>query len=303
MRLRVLHQTRYLYSQPVHDSHNEVRLMPTNDMDQTCLSFRLSATPLVHVFSYELPVGRVHHFNLRPPHGELNLAAESVVMTHRRNPFLDTDFDPDTDGFYRQADFFERYVEYLMPTPRVPLLPAVAALADQARGEAQPGPASFPMALMNLLHREFTYARGSTDVDSPLERVIETRQGVCQDFTHLMLAVCRHQGVPARYVSGYLYTGGADRNLETPQRPSLEEAAKHPSLDLTGGDATHAWVECLLPNGHWYGFDPTNDLVTNDAYIKVHHGRDYDDVSPLRGVYRGSSDGSLEVAVHVVAEG
>ena len=303
MRLRVLHQTRYLYSQSVNDSHNEVRLMPTSDDDQTCLSFRLSATPLVHVFSYELPVGRVHHFNLRPSHNELNLAVESVVITHRHNPFLDTDFDLDVDGFYQQEDFFERYVEYLSPTLRVPVLDSVTALAEQARTEAQPGPASFPMAVMGLLHRDFTYMPGSTDVDSPLERVIETRQGVCQDFTHLMLAICRHQGIPARYVSGYLYTGGADSKLATPQRDSLEEAAKRPSLDLTGGDATHAWVECLLPNNRWYGFDPTNNLVTNDAYIKVHNGRDYDDVSPLRGVYRGGSESTLEVAVRVTAEG
>jgi transglutaminase-like putative cysteine protease len=303
MRLRVLHQTRYLYSQPVNDSHNEVRLMPVSDTDQTCLSFRLSATPAIHVFSYELPVGRVHHFNLRPSHRELNLAAESVVITHRRNPFLEEDFPLDTDGFYKTDDFFERYVEYLSPTKRVPLLPEIDPFVDKALAEAQPGPASFPMAVMGMMHREFTYMPGSTTVDSPLERVIETKQGVCQDFTHLMLAICRRHGIPARYVSGYLYTAGSDAKLATPQRDSLEEAAKYPSLDLTGGDATHAWVECLLPNNGWYGFDPTNNLVTTDAYIKVHNGRDYDDVSPLRGVYRGSSESTLEVAVHVTAEG
>ncbi len=301
MRLRVYYQTRYIYSQPVWDSHNEVRLMPVSDADQTCLSFRLATVPSVPVFSYEMPVGRVHHFNLRAAHQELSLAAESVVITHRHSPFANMEYDPNADTFYTQEGFWEENVEYLSPTPRVPLLPGTDPFVQAARAEAEPGPASFPMALMAVMHRELTYTPGATTVDSPLSHIIETKQGVCQDYAHLMLAVCRRQGIPARYVSGYLYTGGGE-GLVTPQRGSMEVAALQPSLDLTGGDATHAWVECLLPDRRWYGFDPTNNLVTTDSYIKVHHGRDYQDVSPLRGVYRGASENTLEVAVRVIAE-
>jgi transglutaminase-like putative cysteine protease len=107
--------------------------------------------------------------------------------------------------------------------------------------------------------------------------------GVCQDFAHLMLSICRRQQIPSRYVSGYLYTGIGGN-------------------DLVSGDASHAWIECLLPGGHWIGFDPTNNLVVNDKYIKVQHGRDYSDVPPLRGIYRGASAQELDVIVKVTSE-
>ena len=302
MRLRVHHLSRYRYSAPVTDSHNEVRLMPVSDENQTCLQFGITTAPPVNVFFYDLPVGRVHHFNLRASHQELSLTTEAVVLTHPQSPFTDLAAAFDEDGFYAQETTREDQVEYLSPTPRVPILPETDFLTAQARAEAEPGPLAFLMSLMGVLHREFAYTPGTTTVDTPLQQVLETRQGVCQDFTHLMLSLCRRQGIPARYVSGYLFTSG-DRQLASPQRPSLEEAAKRPSLDLTGGDATHAWVECLLPNGKWYGFDPTNNLVATDRYIKVHHGRDYGDVPPFRGIYHGPSDHTLEISVRVVAEG
>lgn len=302
MRLRVHHLSRYRYSGPVTNSHNEVRLMPVSDVNQTSLQFGITTTPSVRVFSYDLPLGRVHHFNLRAPHRELSLSTEAVVLTHPLNPFDDLATASDPDGFYAKEKTREDYVEYLSPTPHVPLLPETDVLVAQARAEAGPGPLAFLVSLMGVLHREFAYAPGATTVDTPLQQVIESRRGVCQDFTHLMLSLCRRQGVPARYVSGYLFTSGSER-LSTPQRASLEEAAERPSLDLTGGDATHAWVECLLPNGQWYGFDPTNNLVATDRYIKVHHGRDYADVSPFRGVYHGPPDHTLEISVRVVSEG
>ena len=301
MRLRVCYTTRYLYPAPVTDSHNEVRLMPTNDEEQTRLQFQIATQPAVPIFNYALPSGRVHHFNLRARHQELALTAESLVLTHRRTLFTDADTPELDDAFYARPDVADRYAEYLAPTPRVPLLPLTDFLAEQARAGAESAaPGDYLRALMEAIHGGFRYLPGATTVDTPLPDMVAARAGVCQDFTHLMLAVCRRRGIPARYVSGYLFTG--ERPDEPPRRLAQEASGRRERSGLSGGDATHAWVECLLPNGRWYGFDPTNNLLANDAYIKVHHGRDYDDVTPLRGLYKGAGEAVLEVMVRVVQE-
>ena len=282
MRLRVYYNTRYGYTSPVTDSHNEVRLMPVNDEAQTRLEFHIATQPLVPIFNYTLPSGRVHHFNLRPQHQEFSLTTESVVLTHRRTLFTDNDTLELDSAYYARPDVADRYAEYLAPTRRVPLVPIIDFLAEQARTDAEgPAPGNYLRALMNAIHSGFLYLPGSTNVDTPLPEMVAARAGVCQDFTHLMLAVCRRQGIPSRYVSGFLYTS---------------------DQELSGGDATHAWVECLLPNDRWYGFDPTNNLLANDSYIKVHHGRDYDDVAPLRGIFKGAAETKIEVSVRVTQE-
>lgn len=186
----------------------------------------------------------------------------------------------------------------------MPLPPETQRIAAVARKQTGGSTASFLIALTRLLNRVFTYSPGATHVNTPLAQVLEHKQGVCQDFTHLMLAVCRQQHIPARYVSGYLYTG--EDRTET-----LHEALGDPNSPdpkarrddrLISGDAMHAWMECLLPDGQWHGFDPTNNLLTNDHYIKVHFGRDYGDVPPVRGVYRGPFAHTLDVSVRVVQE-
>jgi transglutaminase-like putative cysteine protease len=303
MRLRVFYSTRYLYSSPVTDSHNEVRLMPVNGEEQTRASFQIATRPAVPIFNYEHPNGRVHHFNLRQRHRELALTAESLVLTHRRTLFTDEDTPTLDPAFYRSDAVAEDYAEYLAPTRRVPLLPQADYLAEEARRmAASAAPGDTLRAVMGAIHGGFEYLPGSTTVDTPLPEMLLARAGVCQDFTHLMLSVCRRMGIPSRYVSGYLFTGTQAAPEVQTQRLSQEISATRESSGLSGGDATHAWVECLLPNGRWYGFDPTNDLLANDAYIKVHHGRDYDDVTPLRGVYKGTSETALEVSVRVVEE-
>ena len=155
------------------------------------------------------------------------------------------------------------------------------------------------MALTRQLYRVLTYAPGSTHVNSSIRQVLDHGAGVCQDFAHLMLAVCRRQGIPSRYVSGYLYTG------EEHSEPGGEgDLARDPDAPhgLVSGNAMHAWVECLLPDNRWHGFDPTNNLLTNDYYVKVHTGRDYGDVPPVRGVYRGPLVHTMDVSVKVVSD-
>lgn len=306
MRLRVLHTTRYVYPEPATDSHNEVRVMPLSDSDQTCLDFRLTTTPPSRPSAYDLPSGRVHSFNIRQPHSELAIVAEALVVTHRHNPFASLQLIRDDSEFYTRDSVKQGYSEYLLPTRRVPLDPETDRIATVARKQAGVGTASFLIALTRLLHRVFTYSPGATDVNTSIRQVLENKQGVCQDFAHLMLSVCRRQGIPARYISGYLYTGDRpEEDTEDPEGENIREedddldGKHHPAISFVGGGATHAWVECLMPDGQWRGFDPTNNMVTNDYYIKIHYGRDYGDVPPVRGVYRGPATHQLNVSVRV----
>jgi len=270
--------------------------MPLSDEDQTCLDFRLTSSPVARVFAYDLPSGRVHHFNIRAPHSELAIVAESLVVTHRHDPFIGLQLDTDDREFYQREGVRQRHAEFLAPTSRVPLVEDTDRIAAIARRDSGGSTASFLIRLTRALYRVLTYTPGATHVNTSLEIILEHRQGVCQDFAHLMLAICRRQGIPARYVSGYLYTGeetvGEEERLVT-QVPG----------SLVSGDAMHAWVECLLPDGQWRGFDPTNNLLTNDHYVKVHYGRDYGDVPPVTGVYHGPFSHTLDVAVRVLREG
>lgn len=316
MRLRVTHTTRYAYAQPARDSYNELRLMPLSDGDQTCLDFRLTPTPRVSVFAYDLPAGRVHHFTVRPPHQELIIQADSLVVTHRANPFQRLQLvTPDMD-FYADPLVRQKYYEFLMPTERVPFVAETERIALVAQKQSSGSAASFLIALTRLLHRVFTYSPGATNVNTSILQVLEQKQGVCQDFAHLMLAVCRQQGIPARYISGYLYTGAekedeTEINLADDEHDSAEKRWRDgrdgprqggAARALVSGDAMHAWVECLLPGGQWCGFDPTNNLVVNAHFIKAHYGRDYSDVTPVRGLYRGPAAESLDVGVRVTLD-
>jgi transglutaminase-like putative cysteine protease len=306
VRLRIFHTTRYVYPIQASESHNEVRLMPLSDDDQTCLDFRLTISPAARVHAYDLPGGRVHFFDTRVRHAELAILAESLVVTHRHNPFLFLPPANEDGEFYGRESVRQDYAEYLTATERVQLYPETDRIAAIARKQASgAGTVPFLMALTRQLYRVMTYTPGATNVNSSIQHVLEHKEGVCQDFAHLMLAICRRQGIPSRYVSGYLYTGedGAEGS------GSSSAAGATTSGDDTGvphglvsGNAMHAWVECLLPDNRWHGFDPTNNLLTNDYYVKVHTGRDYGDVPPVRGVYRGPFAHTLEVSVRVISD-
>jgi transglutaminase-like putative cysteine protease len=137
----------------------------------------------------------------------------------------------------------------------------------------------FLLKLSRHLFESFSYDPDVTHVHSTVDEVLELGAGVCQDFAHVMIGCCRTQGIPARYVSGYLYS----------QQGS----------DMRGNEAMHAWVECALPDGRWLALDPTNNLLANDLYVRVHVGRDYSEVAPTRGVYMGTPAQSLEVTLSV----
>ena len=133
--------------------------------------------------------------------------------------------------------------------------------------------------LTRAIYDSFEYQSGITEVHSPIEHALRERRGVCQDFAHIMIAIARAWGVPARYVSGYMYHRG--------------------NKDRSGADATHAWVECYLPSLGWVGFDPTNNIMTGERYVRAAVGRDYNDVPPTRGTFKGAAESELSIAVAI----
>ena len=278
MILKATHRTLYRYSMPSIESHNEVRLMPLTDETQACLRFDLTVSPPCKVFSYLEPGGTVNYFGVRAPHPSLEIVAEAVVETHRQNPFEGLNLlNPDWDEYSPTKS--QDQAEYLAESPYVTLHDEVPHIARHVRDISNGSVVDFLLNLAHWLNQELSYDPDATHVHSKLDEVLSLRAGVCQDFAHLMIACCRSQGIPARYVSGYLFVGGVD--------------------GMRGEQATHAWLECMLPNGQWLGVDPTNDLLVNDRYVAVHTGRDYTDVSPTRGIYVGTPATMLKVSVNV----
>lgn len=274
MLLRALHRTTYRYPFSSRESHNEVRLMPLEGDEQRCLDFSLEIAPAAKIFSYQEQGGTVHHFVVRTPHTALTITARTTVETLLENPYEGLNLIE--SDWAALSPLSDRYPEFLASTPRVPILDATRELSETVPQGASV--AQYAIDLGERVHDLLSYDNDATHVNTPLSYVIEHRAGVCQDFAHLMLACLRAQCIPARYVSGYLYSG---------------------TEGFRGDGATHAWVECVLPDDRWLGLDPTNRCLANDHHIRVHTGRDYDEVPPTRGIYTGPAAERLEISVTV----
>ena len=275
MHLRITHVTRYRYEAPAWDSFNELRLRPADDFRQTLHAFELSVRPRAELRSRrDRHDTLVHHFHLPNEHGTLHVMSSSLVETYPV-PF------PLEVGAGALAGLRHRWFEFLAPTERVPLdrdWHTDLGIERLARnGELLAHLERLTLALRS----RFVYAPEATTVDTPLASFVASGSGVCQDYAHAMLALCRADGIPARYVSGYVHA-----------HPSAE-------LDLVGSEGSHAWVEAFLPGNGWVGFDPTNGCRVAEAHVKIGVGRDYDDVPPVRGLRRGGGEGQLEVDVRV----
>ncbi len=281
----IRHLTRFRYQRPVSESIMEVRMHPRSDSNQHCLSFSLSVSPRCRVFSYRDQYGNnVQHFDIPGEHDQLVIIAESLVEQHNQDTeitlpsFLAPDAWSALDQLIREGD----YGEMLLPSTFVQLTPALKEMARQLNVVRRDDPLMVVRELNRRVYEYFEYVPRSTRVDSPIDEAIASRQGVCQDFAHTMIALLRSIGIPARYVSGYLYRSREDHDRSTP-------------------DASHAWVEVLLPQLNWVGFDPTNDLIASSRHIRTAVGRDYADVPPTHGVFRGKTASELYVAVQVEA--
>lgn len=277
MRLSIEHRTHYAYSEPVSEAYNELRLQPVSDARQECLRFEARVTPAVTLQRYhDFHLNLVDHFFLPAPHRELVIETRSEVRTLGRGT-------PPAGAFPRsrlgECLRMERCYEFLQRSEYVSLGIEVWRLAQDAAGSGQDA-WEMALAIMRAVHGGFRYDTQATTVSTRLEDVLRIRAGVCQDFAHVMIGVCRSVQIPARYVSGYLYV----RQGET----------------LRGDLASHAWVEVFLPGAGWIGMDPTNNCLSDEHHVKVAVGRDYADAAPIRGNFKGGA--TQEMTVHLRIE-
>lgn len=278
MKYLIEHETRVAFPAPVREHHSELRLAPIDDHTQQLLGFRLEVEPKAEVYGYRDCFGnQVHHFAIMSGHDHLITRMHAEVETLVANPFEYETVAPARERAWiehslRQAPRLWDFVLYRSP--------ATPALPDDLDGLSVPGYASgLPLlqqvqAAMVWVHENFEYDPDITHVHSALEEVLEARAGVCQDFAHLLIAVVRAWGFPARYVMGYQDAAYFD--------PDEDEADAEPLPQ-----ATHAWAEVLIPGAGWRGFDPTHRILADDTYIRVAVGRDYRDAAPQRGSFKG----------------
>jgi transglutaminase-like putative cysteine protease len=283
-RVRLLHVTEFDYDGPVSESYNEVRLQPYDDEDQHCVGFRLHTQPTSSPTASRDYFGNwVHRFNVMPKHRRLRVEAESVVMT--QEPGVDLGRSETLVAVDRQrAALLDAHYDFLVPSTYVPVPDGIAPLLRAAEDASGGSAGGFARAVAALVHDHFRYAKGSTHVHSSVADVLAAGAGVCQDFAHLLIALARARGMPARYVSGYLIPADADEDGN-----GLEQ--------VIGGRASHAWADVFVPGSGWAGLDPTLGTPTSGRHVRVASGRDYGDVAPVRGVYRGQAGQRLSVNV------
>ena len=278
----IRHQTKFRYAEPVRESIMEVRLQPRTEWTQHCLSFDMQVTPRCRVLQYRDHLDNmVHHFSIPGRSDRLSIVTTSLVQVQ---PFqawpesLDAAAWEQIDALTAEGD----YHEMLLPSAFAHPTPLLAELAVSLHVTRRDDPMTVLRDINRSICEGFEYVPKSTRVDSSLDDALRARQGVCQDFAHIMIALVRLLRIPCRYVSGYVAPGEF-----TPERAAA-------------GYASHAWVEAWLPGCGWVGFDPTNSRLVEERHVRCAIGRDYADVPPTKGVYKG--DHRAEMNVHVLVK-
>jgi transglutaminase-like putative cysteine protease len=273
-RMQIRHRTGFGYEGPVASSYNEARMLPSGEPRQSVLHASVSVTPFARTYQYQDYWGTtVTSFDVHTPHSSLEVVAESVVETTGPAPVR-----PSAPGWADLAlpSTVDKFSEYLLETPRTALDEELTEMAASLRSAHQV-PVEAARAVCDMLREEISYVPGTTGVLTDAVQVWRQKQGVCQDISHLAIALLRTMGVPARYVSGYL----------------------HPKADAPLGEETvgqsHAWIEWW--SGEWRPFDPTNGVAVAERHVVVGRGRDYGDVPPLKGVYAGPAGTGQQVEV------
>ncbi len=295
MLLRVVHETRYRYSPVVENAHHVVHLKPASRQGQTLLShaLRVDPAPVQQREAQDVYGNTRTYFSLQSSHESLTVVADSLVSTTPVNPLQSEGlptmaaWDQVREQFrYRAGAAYDSASEFLFASPYVPRDDAFVEFARPSFVAGRPLPEA-AYDLMGRIHTHMQYEAEITEVNTPALEALQLGKGVCQDFAHIMVACCRVMGLPARYVSGYLLTN------PPPGQPRL-----------IGSDASHAWASVYCPgasgaSGQWLDFDPTNNRAPGEDYVTLATGRDFLDVSPMRGVIRGGTHHVLDVAVTV----
>jgi transglutaminase-like putative cysteine protease len=281
----IRHLTKFRYSGPVSESIMELRMQPRTEGNQRCLSCQITVSPRTRIAFYRDYLGNiVHHFDVPGHHRQLVIIAESLVDVrppHDPPEQLGANAWADLDSTISAGDYWELLMpsHFAQPTPLLESFAGESGLGSRENARHR-DPLALLLEINEFLFSSIAYVPKSTKVDSPLDQALQTKKGVCQDFAHVMITMVRQLGIPARYVSGYLFhrTGDKTRSAE---------------------GATHAWIEALLPNLGWTGFDPTNNILAGEQHVRTAVGRDYADVPPSRGVYKGAVESELTVSVRV----
>jgi transglutaminase-like putative cysteine protease len=280
MYYQIEHITRFRYSQPISESVMEVHLQPRTEGIQRCMRFNLYTNPQARVqYHIDYLKNVVHFFDIPLRHAQLHLRAESVVELIPPPPLPDA-LPPESWSALDELTAQNDYWDMLQPSERTEPTALLYSFAQEHDIRRRDDPLSLLRELNTVIYEAFDYMPDSTDVDSPIDEALAVRKGVCQDFAHIMTAIVRELGIPCRYVSGYLFYRYDKKDRSTP-------------------DQSHAWVEALLPTLGWIGFDPTNNILAGERHIRVAVGRDYSDVPPTKGVYKGAAESELKVEVHI----
>lgn len=288
---RVTHTTSYQHDSPASAAWQSLHLQPRHEPAQHCNAFELEIVP--HPMDLAARVdyfgNKQHIFTLREPHEELTITSRSLVR--RDEPILPmaglTPSLMDARALIPRSIAMEDFAleQFRHASPLVPLLPEALELSASLTSDLNPATTPILTWLSELGDRfnaAFTFDAEATDISTPLAEVIENRRGVCQDFAHLLISCLRQNGLPAGYVSGYLLT------KPPPGCPRL-----------VGADASHAWVSVYVPGTGWVDYDPTNACFVGNGHIVAARGRDYYDVSPVKGLFSGGGDHTLETGVTV----
>ncbi len=281
---RATHTTRYTYEGPVSHCHSEARLTPRILPHQLLLDWSLSVSPQPSaIISRKDYFGNdVSSFAVLEPHDCFVITATSLIeMLPNSGPLhLGCSWEEARDYLKDCEDPATLEAnEFCWESPFVPHLDELAEYAEPVFQSGTPL-LEAAEALMRQIYRDFKYKPDSTSIETPLATVIASRQGVCQDYSHVMIGALRARGLAARYVSGYLRSDG----------------------DLQGAQASHAWVSVFIPELGWIDFDPTNNQLPGHGHITIAWGRDFGDVTPVKGITIGGGEHTLEVEVHVIPE-
>ena len=283
MRVGVRHVTRISYSATVTEEVLETRLGPLTDADQRWERFELRVRPTGMLRSYVDAFGNTSYLvTLAGTHQFIELTTENVVTTLARSSA------PRGEPI-RPLTPLQRF-DFLTPSPLAPRHEAIAELAEPHRPRGEAEAFTSAQALNHAVWELLEYRQGRTDTTTTAVEALRGRVGVCQDFSHLLIAACRTVGIPARYVSGYLIEAG-----------SADDVSADGWQPLPDPGASHSWVETFTPTHGWLGLDPTHDALVNERYVKMALGRDYADVPPTRGVFRGTATNELMVQVRTQA--
>ncbi|UFH54361.1 transglutaminase family protein [Spirosoma sp. KNUC1025] len=285
MNYRLFHKTQYDYSENVNNYHGLACIMPKNSERQLCRDFSLSIFPIPDELYSRIDFfgNTTHYFSIHKPHNKLTILTKSTIETYASaatTSVLTNETVRNKLG--TDSALKNMLLDYMLPSPFVQWDAEVKRFAAGFFCDNRPFYESARL-LCHKIFADFTYVPGFTTIHTPLKTVLQEKKGVCQDFSHLAIACLRSMGFAARYVSGY---------LETEPLPG--------ETKLQGSDATHAWISVYVPDLGWCDFDPTNDLIPQERHIITAWGRDFGDVSPLKGIIFSTGKHDFQVAVDVI---